>query len=32
VIYGMPKAAIEAGVAERAVPLPHVADEILAAV
>jgi two-component system chemotaxis response regulator CheB len=32
VIYGMPKAAIEAGVAERAVALPHVADEILAAV
>jgi two-component system chemotaxis response regulator CheB len=32
VIYGMPKAALEAGVVERAVPLPRVADEILAAV
>ena len=32
VIYGMPKAALEAGVAEHAVPLPRVADEILAAV
>lgn len=32
VIYGMPKAALEAGVAERAVPLPRMADEILAAV
>jgi two-component system chemotaxis response regulator CheB len=32
VIYGMPKAALEAGVAERAVPLGRMADEILAAV
>jgi two-component system, chemotaxis family, protein-glutamate methylesterase/glutaminase len=32
VIYGMPKAALEAGVAERAVPLALMADEILAAV
>ena len=32
VIYGMPKAALEAGVAERAVPLARMADEILAAV
>jgi two-component system chemotaxis response regulator CheB len=32
VIYGMPKAAVEAGVVDRAVPLPRVADEILAAV
>ena len=32
VIYGMPKAAIEAGVAERTAPLSRVADEILAAV
>jgi two-component system chemotaxis response regulator CheB len=32
VIYGMPKAALEAGVAERAVPLSLMADEILAAV
>jgi two-component system chemotaxis response regulator CheB len=32
VIYGMPKAAIEAGVAERAVPLTRMADEILATV
>src|SRR5207249_10816421 len=32
VIYGMPKAAREAGAAEHAVPLPRVADEILAAV
>jgi two-component system chemotaxis response regulator CheB len=32
VIYGMPKAAIEAGVVDRAVPLPRIADEILAAV
>jgi two-component system chemotaxis response regulator CheB len=32
VIYGMPKAAVEAGVVERSVPLGRVADEILAAV
>jgi two-component system chemotaxis response regulator CheB len=32
VIYGMPKAAIEAGVVDRAVPLGGVAGEILAAV
>jgi two-component system chemotaxis response regulator CheB len=32
VIYGMPKAAIEAGVVRRAVPLERVAGEILAAV
>jgi two-component system, chemotaxis family, protein-glutamate methylesterase/glutaminase len=32
VIYGMPKAALEAGVVDRTAPLPRVADEILAAV
>ncbi len=32
VIYGMPKAAVEAGVVELSVPLPRMADEILAAV
>ena len=32
VIYGMPKAAVEAGVVDRAVPLDRMADEILAAV
>jgi two-component system chemotaxis response regulator CheB len=32
VIYGMPKAAVEAGVIERSVPLARMADEILAAV
>jgi two-component system chemotaxis response regulator CheB len=32
VIYGMPKAALEAGVVDQAVPLPRIADEILAAV
>lgn len=32
VIYGMPKAAIEAGVVDRAAPLVHLAAEILAAV
>jgi two-component system chemotaxis response regulator CheB len=32
VIYGMPKAAVEAGVVDRVAPLPRVADEILAAV
>jgi two-component system chemotaxis response regulator CheB len=32
VIFGMPKAAIEAGVAQRSVPLTRMADEILQAV
>jgi two-component system chemotaxis response regulator CheB len=32
VIYGMPKAAVEAGVIDRSVPLGRMADEILAAV
>ena len=32
VIYGMPKAAVEAGVVDRSVPLDRVADEIVAAV
>jgi two-component system chemotaxis response regulator CheB len=32
IIYGMPKAAVEAGVVERSVRLERVADEILAAV
>jgi two-component system chemotaxis response regulator CheB len=32
VIFGMPKAALEAGVVQRAVPLERVPDEILAAV
>jgi two-component system chemotaxis response regulator CheB len=32
VIYGMPKAALEAGVAQRSVPLTRMADEILQAV
>lgn len=32
VIYGMPKAAVEAGVVDRAVPLDRMADEILGAV
>jgi two-component system chemotaxis response regulator CheB len=32
VIYGMPKAAVEAGVVDRTVPLARVADEILSAV
>ena len=32
VIYGMPKAAVEAGLVERSVPLHRMADEILAAV
>ena len=31
IIYGMPKSALEAGVADRAIPLPRIADEILAA-
>jgi len=32
VIFGMPKAAIEAGVVDRVVPLDRVAEEILSAV
>lgn len=32
VIYGMPKAAVEAGVVERTVPLERMAEEIVAAV
>jgi two-component system chemotaxis response regulator CheB len=32
IIYGMPKAAVEAGVVDRSVPLGRVADEILTAV
>lgn len=32
VIYGMPKAAVEAGVVDQSVPLDRMADEILAAV
>ncbi len=32
VIYGMPKAAVEAGVVDRSAPLGRMADEILAAV
>jgi two-component system chemotaxis response regulator CheB len=32
VIYGMPKAAVEAGVVDRSIPLSRVADEILTAV
>jgi two-component system chemotaxis response regulator CheB len=32
IIYGMPRAASEAGVVDRAVPLPRVAEEILGAV
>jgi two-component system, chemotaxis family, protein-glutamate methylesterase/glutaminase len=32
IIYGMPKAAAEAGVVDRVVDLPRIADEILAAV
>jgi len=32
VIYGMPKAAVEAGVVDRSVPLTKIADEIVAAV
>ncbi len=31
IIYGMPRSALEAGVADRAIPLPRIADEILAA-
>ncbi len=29
IVYGMPKAAIEAGVVDKAVPLPKIADEIV---
>jgi two-component system, chemotaxis family, protein-glutamate methylesterase/glutaminase len=29
VVYGMPKAAIERGAAERVAPLPRIASEIL---
>jgi two-component system chemotaxis response regulator CheB len=32
IIYGMPKAAVEAGVVDRSIPLGRVADEILSAV
>jgi two-component system chemotaxis response regulator CheB len=32
VIYGMPKAAVEAGVVDRSVPLGRIADEIVSAV
>jgi two-component system chemotaxis response regulator CheB len=32
IIYGMPKAAVEAGVVDRSIPLYRMADEILAAV
>jgi two-component system chemotaxis response regulator CheB len=32
VIYGMPKSAVDAGVVDRALPLGHLAAEILAAV
>jgi len=32
VIYGMPKAAVEAGVVDKSVALTHMADEIVAAV
>ena len=32
VIYGMPKAGVEAGVVDRSVPLSRMADEILSAV
>jgi two-component system chemotaxis response regulator CheB len=32
IIYGMPKAAVEAGVVDQSVPLGRMADEILAAV
>jgi two-component system chemotaxis response regulator CheB len=32
VIYGMPKAAVEAGVVDRSVPLDRMAEEILTAV
>jgi two-component system chemotaxis response regulator CheB len=31
IIYGMPKAAVDAGVVERSVPLAQMADEIVAA-
>jgi chemotaxis response regulator CheB len=29
VVYGMPKSAIQAGVVDKAVPLPLIADEII---
>jgi two-component system, chemotaxis family, protein-glutamate methylesterase/glutaminase len=32
IIYGMPKAAVEAGVVDESIPLDRMADEILAAV
>jgi two-component system chemotaxis response regulator CheB len=32
IIYGMPKAAVEAGVVDESIPLGRMADEILAAV
>jgi len=32
VIYGMPKAAVEAGVVDEVIPLDRMADEILAAI
>ena len=32
IIYGMPKAAVEAGVVDRSVPLHRLAEEIRAAV
>jgi len=32
VIYGMPKAAVEAGVVDRSIPLNRMADEIVSAV
>jgi two-component system chemotaxis response regulator CheB len=32
IIYGMPKAAVEAGVVDRSIPLTRMTDEILLAV